>query len=131
MNHGKDWSKPWKNSCRVVAEHLQKVTADGRSTLLCAWVLSLALASALRKYGESIAKLLQMRCRMTLEARQSYFETMANTLQITGEPIAKSDFRRFGLPVKLAHRSADLTNKRQMKPVSEPMLATVWQPQIF
>jgi hypothetical protein len=52
------------------SEVLQKVSPDRRSTCCARAVLVIALASALRKYGGRIAKLLQMRCRMTLQARQ-------------------------------------------------------------
>jgi hypothetical protein len=45
-------------------------------------VLVIASASASRKNGESIAKQVQMRCRMK---RQCYFKTMANTLQNSGK----------------------------------------------
>jgi len=46
IKHGKECLKPWHICCRTVAEHLQKVTADWRSTCCERAMLTIATASA-------------------------------------------------------------------------------------
>jgi hypothetical protein len=102
--------------CIHVAETLlsscRKLTRDGHFNCDAR---AGAFACALRKHGVRVTKQLQTCCRNTSRARESDFETMAYTLQRSGEPVAKVHCRRSGFLLRRASSSAALTIKCDFK----------------